>query len=115
MNNKTLDALKNWPAGVSFGDHTNEADELRRYRETGLTPEEIVNLNTFSGSQLEKLLAENATLKKTLELMYQDNKGYNHDGMGNPAYYIQKASDNNARQNNLRALCLGHIPRPETL
>lgn len=30
-------------------------------------------------------------LKKALELMYSDNKGYNSDGMGNPAYYIHQA------------------------
>lgn len=37
------------------------------------------------------LQIENATLKKALELMYADNKGYNPDGMGNPAWYIHQA------------------------
>lgn len=32
-----------------------------------------------------------ATLKKALEMMYADNKEYNPDGMGNPAYYIKRA------------------------
>jgi len=42
-------------------------EELQQFRATGLTPEEIVRLNTFEGSQLEKLLAENTELKAELE------------------------------------------------
>lgn len=67
MNDKALHALQNWEGAVHFGDRTNEADELRRYRDTRLTPEEVVNLNTFVGSQVEMLLVKNAVLKKALE------------------------------------------------
>ncbi|WP_101908863.1 hypothetical protein [Marasmitruncus massiliensis] len=109
MNDKTLDALQNWKGSVSFGDHTNEADELRRYRDTGLTPEKIASLKDIAIrgdgyhkkysaalADLDAKDAEIATLKKALEMMYQDNKGYNHDGTGNSAYYIQKARADNA-------------------
>ncbi|NCB52449.1 MAG: hypothetical protein EOM54_11325 [Clostridia bacterium] len=39
---------------------------LAAYEDTGLTPEEIIRLNTFEGSQIEKLLAENAGLRAQL-------------------------------------------------
>lgn len=43
------------------------ADRLAAYEDTGLTPERIVELNTFEGSQLEKLLlAENGRLRAEL-------------------------------------------------
>ncbi len=54
--------------------HQKYYDRLAAYEDTGLTPEEIVNLNTFSGSQLEKLLAENATLKKALKVAMESVK-----------------------------------------
>lgn len=41
-------------------------DRLTSYEDTGLSPEEIVELNTFTGSQIEKLLAENAILRAQL-------------------------------------------------
>lgn len=67
MNDKVLDDLQNWNGAVHFGGCTNEADELRRYRDTGLTPEEVVNLNSFVGSQVEMLLVKSAVLKSALE------------------------------------------------
>lgn len=39
------------------------------------------------------LREETTTLKKALDMMYADNKEYNPDGMGNPAYYIQQAQE----------------------
>lgn len=39
------------------------------------------------------LQIERDELKKALEMMYADNKGYNPDGMGNPIYYIQQAKE----------------------
>lgn len=50
------------------------------------TDETILALDTIL-----KLRNENTMLKKALELMYEDNKAYNPDGMGNPVWYIQQA------------------------
>lgn len=81
-------------------------NRLSAYEDTGRNPDEVAALdhdvamfkqsartaNEFAIKNVE-LRKENATLKKALELMYLDNKGYNHDGMGNPAYYMQKARE----------------------
>lgn len=44
-------------------------DRLAAYEDTGLTPEEIVGLNTFAGSKVEKLLAENGRLRAELDAL----------------------------------------------
>ncbi len=42
-------------------------DLLGGYEDTGLTPDEIVKLNTFEKTQCAKLLEENCKLKKEVE------------------------------------------------
>lgn len=41
---------------------------LAAYEDTELTPERIVEINTFVGSQVEMLLVKNAKLQRALEL-----------------------------------------------
>ena len=62
--------------------------------------ERLTAENEKIGAQLDRFVetdfkvgAENATLKKALELMYAENKSYNPDGMGNPAWYIHQAQE----------------------
>lgn len=43
------------------------AERIAEYEDTGLTPEEIIELNDFSKSQCAKLLAENARLRERLD------------------------------------------------
>lgn len=59
--------------------------ELSEIKENQLDPLEMVKVAIA--------LEENHTLKKALYMMYADNKEYNPDGMGNPAYYISQAED----------------------
>ena len=37
--------------------------------------------------------AKSAMLNQALEMMYVENKEYNPDGMGNPAYYLQRVME----------------------
>lgn len=45
---------------------------LAEYEDTGLYPEEIVNLNTFEGSQIEKLLYKISALENDLEYWHRE-------------------------------------------
>lgn len=89
MNDKAMDALANWRGEVHLGAATNEADELQRYRATGLTPEEIevcgkriVELRAnserleveyrYKQDECEKLQAENARLRAERDKAVED-------------------------------------------
>lgn len=56
-------------------DAYNAITQLEDYEDTGLTPEEIIQLNDFSQSQCAKLIAEVEQLKEKLqESPYGDDK-----------------------------------------
>jgi hypothetical protein len=52
-------------------DNNGACKRLAQYEDTGLSPEEINNLNNFEQSQLAKLLAENGKLKAQNKLMWE--------------------------------------------
>lgn len=56
-------------------------NKLAAYEDTGLTPEEITQLNTFVGSQVEKLLAENTALQVEIKMLESTQINRNIDIM----------------------------------
>lgn len=55
------------------------ADRIAAYEDTGLEPEEIVNLNDFSTTQCAKLLVENGSLRAEVERLRAENAAYKAD------------------------------------
>ena len=71
-----------------------EVERLNAYESIDLLPEQIEAMQGHNIALIEENAAKDQqidTLKKALELMYADNKGYDPDGMGNPAWYIRRA------------------------
>lgn len=75
--------------------HKNHADDFMRLNV------EISTLKSASEIQLQTMNAltvKMVTLEKALEMMYAENKSYNPDGMGNPAWYIRQAQEQEEKE-----------------